>query len=111
MPTSDSLLEDLSYSKNPQTDSKKVIETLEWMQSHVLDLGSSEAGSSQIGCIRNNLLPTLEQYRENVVQSQRQRSPPQTWLNRDVVFLPCVYVITMYHFSLVPFIINFLFSL
>ena len=69
-------------------EQSKVEDILQWACSHVAYLRQTLAGIKQLEHIERNVLKRLEQYRERVERSLRERSAPKTWEHADTLFLP-----------------------
>lgn len=67
---------------------KKLKDDVQWMTEHIESLEKTEAGSSQLKHIEQNVWKRVTEYRENVMKNQRKRSYPRTWPDADTVCLP-----------------------
>ena len=63
-------------------------ELLRWVTMHVSDLRESVAGARRLQQIELIVLKRLQEYRERVQKSLRERSAPRTWEHADTLFLP-----------------------
>lgn len=59
-----------------------------WFDEHVRELRSNNAGQKQLMHLANSVLPRLYQYRTDVENNKNSRRAPQTWGNRNTLYLP-----------------------
>lgn len=69
------------------SEAHSVANLFQWLQSHVLDLFSTDAGEKQIAFLSRTTAPLLQRCRLDFTRTLNARKQPQTWRNTDTMYL------------------------